>query len=562
MPFIVIDPTRVDAKSPVDDNLMGDIKTDLDYLVSLLAAGNTIFTFNVNGSLPAALGYKKPMDTGAVYGAFTPGFARAALKKSGTSGTLQYDIRKHSSPKTPIIGIENQYLANTQSIGQTGSAINTQSIARAANQIATQSITHAKAAANVQSIIQVPGTNMWRYNLDVAPDSDCLVGDSFTFAGCSSGGNNGTFVAVELNQSGFPSVVVVNASGVAQSAAAGTSQAKIMSYNYANPVDSQYAAGDSALFATHTTGANNGTLAIFKTNQSGNNVWVKNATGVLQAGVAGTIDCLRWRYAASSSVSSTNYVVGEKAKMATHSTGANNGNFTITGVNVGGNGVTVYNTAGVAQAGVAGTINTNRWSYGLLATPAASVTVGDSMTLATHTTPANNGVFIVKEINNNAANNLVFYNESGVAQAGVAGTITSDLKLIKFAADQSATYTTASYIEMRGCADPTYNSNEYRSQFLVREVNRGGGSNYNVVIQAVGGAVQLSPAGYVQTEAKSIFNTPPSISVDVTSLEPNMNIVQTSTDIIAASVPAGTMLGLYILSIPSGDPTDFSLTLH
>lgn len=557
-----ISASQTDAKSPVDDILMDSIRLDLDYIESQLATLNPAFVWNVDGPLTPLRVYKKAIDIGFNFKDFVPTTCRTVLKVSGSSGNLEYDIRKHTSPKSAITGIAHQLDLATQSIANVAPAAATQSIARSTPQINTQSISFAKATIAVNSIVQVPGTNKWRYNLASAPDADWAIGDSFLAAGCTAGGNNGTFALVEINQSGAPSVVVTNASGVAQTGAAGTIQLQLMSYNYTNPVNSEFVAGEQSVFASHTTGANNGTFTVYAVNSGGNNVLVKNATGVVQAGVAGTLDTSRWKYTYSAPVSATDFIVGEKAKMATHTTSANNGNFPITSVNNGGNNIVVYNTLGVAQAGVAGTANTNRWIYAMPSDPTASVTVGDNMQLESHTTPANNGLFTIKQINRLATNNLVFYNENGATQAGVAGNTRHTNKIVSFASDQSASITTSSYVELRGCPSGLYNEAAVRAPFRVLEVNRGGGSNFNIVINNPNAPLQASPAGYVWTEMKSIFITPPSIAADLTGLSPNSWVKNVNTSLVAAQIDANTPMGLYVTSMQGGVPYDLTVTLY
>lgn len=557
-----IAPSQTDAKSPVDDNLMDSIRLDLNYLDGLISGGNYAFSFGLDGQLIAAAGFKRAVDTVPLYKTFTPVTCRVGLRKSGASGQLKIDIRKHNEVKIPIIGIDHQYDQLTQSIANIAPALATQSISLATPTINTQSITFTKAAINVQSIILL-GNNRVRYNLATAPDADWAIGDSVTFAGCTTGANNGTFVLVDISQSGHPSVVISNASGVAQVSAAGTCQLQLMSYNYTNPVSSQFVAGEQCVFASHTTAANNGTKTIYAVNATGNNILVKNPTGVIQAGVLGNVSVGRWSYNYASAVSSPDFTVGEKAKMASHTTGANNGNFTITAINLSGNNIIVSNAAGVAQAGVAGTANTNRWIYTQPLDPSTQFSVGQNAQFENHTTPANNGIFVVKQINRSSLNNLVVYNENGVAQAGVVGNSRHLRKLIKFTADQSANFTTLSFIEMVGTISGLYVKADNRSPYSVLEINRGGGANYNVVIEPSQAApLQASPAGYVQTEMKSIFSVQPILSNDLTALEPNEWLQGSYTSFVAGDIASGSPLGLYILQMPNGDPQDLKVTLH
>jgi len=565
MAYVEIPAGDVDAKSPVDDKLMEQVNDNLIDLDSrTIAAGAKPFQLELQGKLKFITDWKRSICYGILNEAFQPSRCRFILKKSGLSGTLAFDIRKHTTPKTVITGIDHQYSAATQSIAQKGSSLSTQSIARTGTQILTQSITHAKAAQNIQSIILLGyvddlGSNCVQYNLDAAISADTVIGDSIVMAGASAGANNGTFTIIDKNRGGGFNVVIANASGVAQTGAAGTTQEKIMSYNFTNPVASDFEAGYQHVFASHTAPANNGTLLVYARNNGGNNVWVKNATGATQAGVAGTLDNNFWRFAMTSAVSTTDYIVGEAAKTASHTTGANNvGALEIIAVNSGGNNVVLYNPAGVAQAGVAGNVNTNRWQYNLPSDPTSQITAGDTVYLSSHTTAANNGTFVAKELTSSA---IIVYNTAGVAQAGVAGSSVTTRKLIKFAADQSAVYSTDSWIEMQGCVGSTYNYIQERAPFKVLQVNRGGGANYNVVIDNPTGASQASPSGYVQLEMRSLFTSAPSLAVDVTSIEPNQMLVGTSTAFVVASIAAQTPIALYLTSIPTGDPRDLTVTL-
>ena len=215
MTFVALTAEEIDAKSPLDDALFEKIKDNFDDLDSrVVTAGNSPFVWEINGPLNVIKNFKRSIAFGLVNKEFTPSVCRFMLKRSGISGNIAFDIRKHTRPLTPITGIEHQYSASTSSIAQQGTSSSTQSIERSYTQINTQSITHAKSALNVQSIIAVQGTNRWRYNLDSTPDSYYAVGTYVTFASCTAGGNNGTFAIKEVNQDGYPCLVIENASGV------------------------------------------------------------------------------------------------------------------------------------------------------------------------------------------------------------------------------------------------------------------------------------------------------------------------------------------------------------
>lgn len=574
MAFTALTTAETDAKSPIDDRLFQKIKDDLDDLNSrVITAGAWPFVLEVHGKLANVL-RKRSIAAGLVNADFAPSSCRFMLKLSGTSGSLAFDIRKHTSPLTPITAISHQYTGNTTGIARQGSSKATQSIARAATQISTQSITHAKAANNVQSIIGLGtvsglGSNLWQYNLASTIDSDTIIGDSIVFASCTTGANNGTFTIVDKNRGGGNNVVITNASGVAQTGVAGTAQVKIMSYNFTNPVDSLFGAGYSHTFASHTNAANNGALLVYAINNGGNNIWVKNSTGAVQASTPGTVDTLFWKFAFTVAASVTDYIVGEAAVTAAHTSGGNNAAaLTIVAVNSGGNNVVLYNTAGVAQAGILGNVNTNRWAYTMPSDPTAQVSAGYTVYCSSHSSALNDGLFTVKEV---TASVIIVYNTSGLVQGGTAGSVSTTRKLIQFASDQSAVYTTASFIEMQGCVDTKYNYDWSYSPLPVVQVNRGGGANYNVVVDMAtdyltvtrySAAAQTSPAGYVQVEMKSIFSSAPTLANSVTSLEANHNIAGSSTSFPGTTVTAQTPLNLYLTTIPSGDPRDLTVILR
>jgi len=569
MAFIVILPSQVDAKSPVDDTLMQTIKTDLDDLDARFLAVKTFdYEFKINGpiaNLPAGT-YRKRLDGGPVMAAQTFTRARLFLEVPGVSGDLEVDVRKYKTPNTVITALTRQYSAAISSITQIAPALATQSISRFVTQVATQSISRWKASINISSIILLGG-NLVRINLASAVDTDWLITDSITIAGATAGANNVTANIVRINDDGGNNIVITNASGVAQTGAVGTISLNAWAYNYVNPVDTNgFVAGESAIFASHTTAANNGTFAIYAVNSGGNNLIVKNSAGVAQAGVAGTLDTARWKYVYSIAVVN-DFVVGEKARMASHSTAANNGDFTIVALNSGGNNIVVYNTAGVAQGGVAGTANTTRWIYALPTDPTASFSVGQNFVATGATTAANNGTFPVKQINRGAVNNLVISNVNGVTQVGAVGTLVHSRMLISFSSDQSAVYTIAAAAPSRINVTGTVSSAN-TGEFTVLEINRGGGANYNVVVDNAAGVEQASPAGRINFESRSIFVNRPKLSLPTSTYNSTNRDMQYNVrtagggDFNAeATVAANTILMMEFVSIPSGAPSDVTIQL-
>lgn len=551
---------QTDAKSPVDEQLMDDIRLNLEDLEGRIAtSGSSDYQFKVNGYLDASSSRRRRRLDGAIVSqSVTLQRCYAMLEEGGDGGTLQVDIKRVSKPDTKITQLSRQFTSAINSIARAGSSINTQSVTRATAQVSTQSITLWKSAINISSIILV-GNNRVRYNLASAPDSDWIVGDSVTFASCSNAANDGAFTIVELNQDGGYNVVVTNASGVEQSGATGTARLNAWSYNLTNPANSHFAAGESALFASHSSGGNNGTLPIYAINQGGNNIIVKNASGATQGGAVGTIDTNRWIFAFSSAAPA-DYVVGENALTASHSTGGNNGSFPIAAVNSGGNNVVLYNTGGAVQGGAAGTVDTKRWVIFFSSDPSAQVSAGYTVYVTGASSSANDGEFVVKQVNRSTSDNVVVYNNSGVAQGGASGTLYTKRMLVKFAADQSATITTDSLITLYGTMRTLGDGN-----FDVLQVNRGGGSNYNAVVEMDSTSVeQVGAAGRVVFEAKSVFDTKPSFTIPPRTRNfygshgnVSSNMVLNATRKI---IPAGTLLVLDLLSIPDGNPKN--LTVH
>lgn len=561
---------QTDAQSPVDDNLMDSIRLDLGYLDTAITGVQSFdYQFKMNGPLSAltpAYGMYKRLDGALVVKQQTLQVVRLYAEIPGTTGTLEIDLRKYRSTNTPITSIAKQYSQSINSIAQIAPAIATQSISRVTSQINTQSITYFKSAINISSITNI-GNNLSRINLASAVDSAYVAGDVITVAGATNAANNGQFLVSRINDDGLNNLIVINGSAVDQNSASGTIQLMAFSYNFTNPVSTQFVAGEAAVFAGHTTAGNNGTFNIFAINQSGNNIIIKNNTGATQAGVAGTADVCRWVYTYSASVPS-DFVVGERAQMASHTNAANNGSFVIVAVNSSGNNIVVINNAGVAQGAAAGTANTLRWVYALPVDPSPQFTVGQNCVTASTTSANNSGTFAVVQINRLATNNIVVYNQNGVAQAGAAGTLSHERTIISFASDQSAIYTTASNVEVIGTT-----STANQGYFNVVEVNRGGGANYNVVVINTASVAQANPVGRIAIESKSIFATRPTLVYPYDSFSNTYNngslrfvtatggAFNAQATITASDVANGVVLGFDIVRIPSGAIADIVIQI-
>ncbi len=561
MTFVPLTPAEVDAKSPIDDSLMGKIKDDLNDLdARVIVAGAAPFVWEITGQLKYIRNFKRSVGFGLVNKEFSPSICRILLKKSGTSA-LEIDIRKHTRPNTPITEIAHQYSDNTSSIAQFGSAINTQSVNVITPAVNTQSIVLGTPALNVTSIIKVHGSDQWRYNLSAAPSAFWAVGDVAIGASCTSGGNNGSFVISEVNQDGGFNIVVTNASGVAQVGAAGTLSLQCFAYTFVNPVSSDFVVGESAVFSGHTALNNDGTFMLVAVNSGGNNVIIKNQNGATQVGAAGTTTVGRWVFAYASPVSTT-FVVGDRAKMSGHTSGSNDGSFPIVAVNFGGNNLIVHNPNGIVQGSAGGTALTNIWKYSMPSDPTAQVSAADHVYASGHSNALNNGLFLVRSVTSTEIN---IYNPAGVAQGGAAGALTTTRKLVKFAADAASSYTVGSYIEMRNVVSRYYEAANLLAPFPVVQINRGGGANYNVVIETAlispAAPAQPSNAGRVVVEMQSIFNNKPSLAASMVSLSANENAETYSTDLTGTTIPAQTPVMLYLTSVPTGDAQDLTVLL-
>lgn len=562
MSFVSLSTSQVQAKAPVDEALMQQIKANEDDLNSRLLLTKAFpVAFKFNGELGLLPTSKWRRFDGALMSIATTFLdSKLYLERPGFSGTLEVDARKVTRPNTQVTAIARLFNSAINSIARTGSSLSTQSITRSSAQINTQSITAFKATINVSSIVLL-GSNLVRYNLASLPDSDWVVGDSVTFSGCSTGANNLTAVIVRIGDDGGNNIVISNASGVAQSGSAGSALLLAFSYNFTNPVSSQFAVGEQVKFNAHTSGVNDGSFAVYARNSGGNNLIVKNSAGATQGGAAGTADTNRWIYAQTGSVSTTDYIVGEKAHMNGHTNVANDGDFPITNVNSGGNNVIVYNSAGVVQGGTTGTVNTNRWTYFFSSDPAGGISAGDSVVIAGTTSGGNSGTFVVGQVDRSTSDNVVIYNVSGVAQGGAGGTLQSLKTKVSFSSDQSAVYSTDSFVELYD--SPQAGMDDQSLQVL--QVNRGGGSNFNVVVSCAGAVEAAGNAGRIIFESRSLFSTRPSLTLPTNVTNSTNRHGQVATNGVFnayATVLSGDMIAVDITRLPLGHPANIVLQLQ
>lgn len=337
---------------------------------------------------------------------------------------------------------------------------------------------------------------------------------------------------------------------------------QLMSYNYSAAVDTQFVAGELFLSAGHSSANNNGNLTIYKVNEGGNNIWVKKNNGVVQAAPAGTADVFRWSYNLGA-LPSSDFAVGDQLKAASHTTAANNGNFPIRALTA--TAIIVFNVAGVLQAGVAGVCNTNRWQYEVATDPtvASALQVGDTVRFANCPVAANNGTFVVKQLNRGSTFNVVVENTTGAAQTtGGVGNAISAKKVVKFATDQSASIAVNSYVEFKYLEDSNYLGDT--KIYQVSEVNRGGGANYNIVITEAAGSRQVQPQGLLSVESRSLLSSIPSIAVSpVSSADGRSAYTQDFSGLLnGVAIAANRHVGLYLLENYTDDSAaDFTAVL-
>lgn len=579
MAYVYVPNTDIDFKSPIDETLMLQMRDNDEFLLASISAGGTPspLQFKVNGPLAVLRGQiTSNIDNGnQIDGAMiseVQGWSRVrlGLRKSGSGGKVRIDIKRHRRVNHAITSIAHQLELTTQSVGRLGTAINTQAITLRTPTISTQAIVRTKAQINIQDIISL-GSNRWRLNLEggVLLDADWLAGQKAVISGATNGTNNKEITIDYTNEDGHPSLIFTSVTGVNELNSPGVVNLQMFTYTFVNPVIAAgFALGESAIFAAHTTAANNGTFAIVRINDGGNNIIIYNTTtgAIPQAGVVGTVQSTRWVYTYLTAVLTTDYVVGESVLTATHTTPANNGTFVIRAINDGGNNLVVTNVAGVAQAGAVGTSNTNRWIYTFTPDPSLSIAVGDLISGFSHTAGGNNIVGLdVKELKRLALNNLIVYNVNGVLQAGAAGSVRSEKMIISFISSQAASYLiNRSLITIKNAFDVNNN----KVYLPVIQIDRGGGANYNVTVKnpaaltSAASLTQAYPMGQVDYESRSLFSTLPEISVSsVTSSSDEPCFGGSGAVFYAGTVLTDSIISLDVIELPTGLPQDLSVDL-
>lgn len=573
-----IAPSQTDAKSPVDQDLTDSIRLDLEDLDSRVAGsgvGGLGMTFKVNGflSLMANNAFTDAQS-------FTPRYrldgaiavedktllgAKLILENGGDGGTIEADILRYTRPNIAVTGLTRLFTAPVVSIGRTGSALSTQSIARSTAQLSTQSIDRFKASISIMSIVPL-GAGYFRINLSSAPDADWVAGTSVTVSSASNAANNGSFDIVRANEDGAANVVIYNAAGVQQATAAGNLELNLWKLTFVNPVPTEFAAREVLTAASHTDAANNGQFEIYGVNLGGNTIVVKSSTMQSQNSPAGNVNVNRWVYSFASPVT-TDYAVGDYAEFNGHTSIGNDGNKIITGVNQGGNNIVVYNASGAVQGSPAGTTNTRRWTWTFATDPAAAgVQVGDRVESIDAIHSDNRQLYTVRQLNRAAGFNIVVHARfGGVDQPGGGGSMYTLKTLAKFASAVPG-LSTDSVITLQGTAraDKALPYAHSDGDFPVLEVNRGGGSNFNAVIETQG-PEQVGPAGRIVFEAKSVFDTKPSavIPAKAKGFSATAGVVSTNAVLndTRKVITTETLLMLAITKIPNGDCKNLTVQL-
>ena len=561
-----IAPTQTDAKSPIDQQLMDALRLNQEYIDSQLGAGSAggIINFRVNGYLnriKALLtqGAGKHIDGGIISNAVTFTQAKLYLENIGDSGALEVDVLRHKEVQHGIVSIDPAYSGAIQAIGRLGSPQNTQAISLATPTINTQSIARAKSTLNIISVSKIGSQTLYVFSGGGLLDEDYQIGKSIDISGCTNGANNGSFTITSVNYDGLASVMTNNAGGVTE-VTAGNAELDLWEYTFLASVDPNFTVGEVVSMSGHTNPANDLNEAIHKVNNGGNNIWIYNGGGVAQAGVAGQAKANRFVYSYASAIDDTSYIVDELAEFSGHLDGNNNGQFKIVAVNDGGNNLVIYNTtwAGAIQGGAQGTANTLRWLYSMPTDPTGEILVGQTIVVTGASSGGNNGSFIVTTVNRFAIDNIEVYNPAGVTQVGAAGTLATNSKVITFAEDFSAFYVAGkSKVALEGVNLTDTDGREYD----VIDVNKGGFSNYNVVIdEASGVSTNVTAQGRVSREVRTIFVDRPRIEIDTTISKRYLQKDLGATFEVGG-VDSDTILSMDILEVPEGLPSNMVLSL-
>lgn len=561
-------PNQTDAEKPLDEQLMQkQIQENLEDLALQVDAissggGGGALQFKVNGNLSRLKSLiSSNIENGqGLDGAYVTALkkytsAKLFIKKNGETGQTKADVKRHRQVNQPLKSINHKASYLTQSVGIIGSPLTTLSVAKRTAQSPTQTITRTEAAESVTSIIDTGDGLNFKINTSGAALSPTWKVGSIVVISSANAANNGEHEIKELNYEGSPSVLLEISGGVEESGLAASLNLNRFAYTFLAVADATaYKVGENMVATGHTLAANDGIFTIDDVNASGNDLVIyNNSPGAdTQGAPLGAVDTERYVYTFPAPVSALDYLVGQTCNASSHTSGLNDGMFEIVELNESGNNLVIRNPAGVSQAGVAGVVNTNLWTYALDAVP-ADVTVGDILRFENHTSSANDLNAEVIEIARSGGNNVVIFNEVGAVQAGVAGEVLSELMILEFFIDQSAFYDLATFSSIAGLSGiPNADMN---GQFAVEEINYNFG--FNIVIKNILGTVFSDPIGEVETEIRSLFSTLPIVAAGQDFS------IGTGAVLIDGNIEADSMIMLDILELPEGGlPEDVSLDLE
>lgn len=555
----LINPDQTKAKEPIDENLMDAIRENLerindDATEALDAAGGNVH-FKVNGRLGRASFPLEKADCAFITDTRKVTKAQAYVKTQGGGGALSFDINRRKLLNLGIDRIETLFTASIQQIARASSDLLSQSVDRASSSLLTQSVGYLEAAIDINSIINITGTQ-YRINLDgtgLLDTSLYQVGDYVKLDGTDGNLNDGIFQVLEVNRDNAYNLVLDLPAGTDQLIAQGTARLLAAVYTQTAAVEEEaFSVGEQVNFINHTDSANDGDYDIFDINRAGNNIVIKRTTDLVeQAAPAGEARTYRWAYNMAGPVNTEAFAVGEDVLLASHTNAANDGTFDIKTVNYNGNNIVVYNTSGVLQPTPAGTATTYRFVYLLNLNPATALEVGDNVNVAGATNAANDGTFEVKVLEFNATDSFVVYNPSGVDQPLAGGTASKTEFVVVLYEDPSSFFLAGqSEVELLGTQSGTNDG-----VFSVTDVNRTVVSPFNLVVEIPGGAAQLYPAGQVVTEISSIFTSTPSFTVNQ-----DLYTIDLSSQLADYSYEDGTLLSMDLITAPT-NAVDFSVNI-
>jgi len=556
----VITPDQTDAKSPIDEQLMDGIRENLEnFDTRLTLSAGADFAFRVNGPLDILNLGGNPDNGKELDGAFiaqerTLQVASLFINSQGAGGDLEVDVRRLKFLGRPISGIQNIFTANTNSINRGSATLNTQSITKAEGDLATQSVSFEKAPENIDNIIQITGAQLFRINLT----------------------------------------------------------------NIAQPLDEDYAVGRYVKIAGCSDPNNDGIFDIKQVSKdNGKNIVIENALGTAQGLAGGTVQLLLVAYTFAGAVPA-NFVAGEDVIFNGHTDPSNDGTFTMYKTNVGGNNILVYRTTDlVEQVGAGGQAEILRFQYNFNTAVLGAFVAGEVAEFSTHTDPANDGSFEIKQVNNAGGDNIVIYNPAGVLQGGIAGAVDTNRWVYALDADPDGFFQIGDNAIMAGHTDPANNGTfnlvdvkylatnnvvvynpagvtqagaggtvdhaqkaitfreDYSADFTagkssveikntpngdndgtftVIDVNRLAVSPFNIICELTSGLLQDGDDGQIFSEVRSIF-TEGSLTMDVTQDKQILTVTNPDGDILDEALAVDTILLLDVLQAPAGSDT-------